>query len=79
MEKARDFGTADLRAIDPGKGVTLEIQHPGDIFTLRSKAYRWNAIEGVLINCKISVKNDKESGTCRVTKRIVKAKPWEKR
>lgn len=79
MEKAREFGTADLRAITPGKGVTLKVQHPGDIFTLRSKAYRWNAIEGALINCKISVQNDTESGTCRVTKRIVKAKPWETR
>lgn len=72
MDKAREFGTADLRAITPGKGVTLKVQHPGDIFTLRSKAYRWNAIEGVLINCKISVKNDKESGTCRVTKKIIR-------
>ena len=74
MEKAREFGTADLRAITPGKGVTLKVQHPGDIFTLRSKAYRWNAIEGALINCKISVQNDTENGTCRVTKKIIRKK-----
>lgn len=72
MEQAGNFGTAEIRALTPGEGVTLQIKHPSDIYNLRAKAYRWNSIEGELINCKVAVKNDKESGTCRVTKQIVR-------
>lgn len=70
MEKAGNFGTAEIRAVRPGEVVTLKLEQPSDIYNLRSKAYRWNDIEGSVTNCRVIVRRDKGSGSCRLIKEL---------
>ena len=70
MEKAGNFGTAEIRAVRPGEVVTLKLEQPSDIYNLRAKAYRWNDIEGSVTNCRVIVRKDKEGGSCRLIKEL---------
>lgn len=71
LPRAENFGTAEIRAMIPGASQVVRIDRPNDIYNLRAKAYRWNDIEGRLINCKMKVQLDRKNKICTLIKRVI--------